>query len=142
MTDHPLELPDVNVLLALMSPSHEFHSPAMAWFRGTARFGTTVVTELGLLRLLLNPAVMGQRLDGAYARAMLRSVRADARHSVVSDTSSLAEPVIDVVGLVGHKQVTDLHLVNLAASVGARLVTFDRRVRGLVPQSNDYVVTL
>lgn len=142
MNDSGLDLPDVNVLLALMSPGHAFHFEALRWFGAVNRFATTPVTELGMVRLLLNPAVMGGRVEGAYVRSMLGSLRADPRHVFVPDGTSLAQPVIDLSGLSGHKQVTDIHLLNLAASIGGRLVTLDRRIRGLAPGPAGRVMTL
>jgi len=45
----------------------------------------------------------------------------------VPDDTSLADPAIDLIALSGYRQVTDLHLVNLAARHGLRLVTFDHK---------------
>ena len=44
-----------------------------------ARFATTPVTELGLVRLSLNPAVRGQQIAPSAALASLGSLRADSR---------------------------------------------------------------
>lgn len=41
------------------------------------------------------------------------------------DSSSLAQPTIVTARLAGPKQVTDFHLVNLAASNEVALATFD-----------------
>ena len=42
-----------------------------------------------------------------------------------TDASTLTDPLIDTAVLAGHQQVTDLHLVTLAAHHGAVLATFD-----------------
>ncbi|MDR1186878.1 MAG: hypothetical protein LBK95_05405 [Bifidobacteriaceae bacterium] len=44
------------------------------------------------------------------------------------DASSFAEPVIDLTGLMGRRQTTDLHLVNLAAGHGPAFATLDARI--------------
>lgn len=129
------DLPDVNVLLALTNRSHQHFRPASEWFLACAAFATTPVTELGLVRLLLNPAVTGQPVDTATALEALRRLRAHERHSFLADSTSLADLAIDSVGLVGHNQVTDFHLLNLAVSCGARLVTFDRRLGPRAPDA-------
>lgn len=49
------ELPDVNVLVALLQPSHVGHEMAMQWFESVESYATTPVTELGFVRLALNP---------------------------------------------------------------------------------------
>jgi predicted nucleic acid-binding protein len=54
-----LELPDVNVLVALLHSGHVHHGAAQRWFASAARFATTPITESGLLRVALNPAVTG-----------------------------------------------------------------------------------
>ena len=123
-----MALPDVNVLVALTNPSHQHHAQAHAWLSTVERFATTPITESGLVRLLLNPAVTGQQVSGPQALAILAGVRADARASFLPDDSSLADAQVDHVGLAGHRQVTDLHLVNLAAMHAAALVTFDHRI--------------
>lgn len=121
-------LPDVNVLVALTNPAHVHHAQAHRWLSNVERFATTPLTENGLVRLLLNPAVTGQQVSGQRAIGILAGVRADRRATFLPDASSLSAPLIDVVGLVGHRQATDFHLINLAALHEATLVTFDRRI--------------
>lgn len=123
-----IELPDVNLLVALTNPSHQHHRAAHQWLSAVERFATTPVTEAGLVRLLLNRAVTGQEVTGQQAVDVLRGVRAHPKAVFLPDDSSLAAATIDLVGLVGHRQATDAHLVNLAVSNGAVLVTFDRRI--------------
>lgn len=94
-----------------------------------ARFATTPVTELGLVRLSLNPAVMGQQIAPSAALASLGSLRADSRASFLPDDAALDDPLVSVRGLQGHRQVTDFHLVNLAARHGMVLVTLDPALR-------------
>lgn len=129
-------LPDVNVLVALTNPSHQHHQVAHHWLAGVARFATTPVTESGLVRLLLNRAVTGQVVTGRQAVEILRGLRAHQRATFLPDASSLATAIIDMVGLAGHRQATDFHLVNLAASHGVTLVTFDRRIAGALAKSD------
>lgn len=138
-----LHLPDVNVLVALLHPDHVHHTAARAWFAAANRFATTPITEAGLLRLALNPAVAGLRVEATAALESLRSLRRHPRAVFLPDASTLAEPVVGVVGLVGFRQVTDLHLVNLAAANSASFVTFDTRIRPvLLPADQKHVVEL
>jgi toxin-antitoxin system PIN domain toxin len=124
----PLLLPDVNVLLALVSEDHEHHTAAHAWFRTATAWATTPVTETGLVRLIMNPVVVGSRIPSAVALDILRRLRRQGDHRFVADESSLLAPAIDLTALVGHRQVTDLHLVNLCAAAGCVLTTFDARL--------------
>jgi predicted nucleic acid-binding protein len=57
------------------------------------------------------------------ARAVLRALRQHEGHRFPSDDVSLADP--DIRRLVGHRQVTDAHLLALARRNDTRLLTFD-----------------
>lgn len=58
----------------------------------------------------------------------------------LDDSASLAEPVIDTRVLMGRRQVTDLQLVNLAATHDTKLATFDAGLRdSLVPADQRWV---
>lgn len=139
----PIALPDVNVLVALTNPAHQHHRQAHQWLASVPAFATTPITENGLVRLLLNPAVTGQRVGGAQAVQILDGVRRDSRATFLPDGSSLAEATVDLIGLAGHSQATDFHLVNLAAAHDGALVTFDRRiVQSLAAGDRRYVQVL
>jgi toxin-antitoxin system PIN domain toxin len=118
-------LPDVNVLVALTNPSHQHHVQARQWLSTVECFATTPLTENCLIRLLMNPAVIGQAVTGEQAIQVLTALRANPRATFVPDFSSLAD---SCVGLAGYRQATDFHLVNLAAHSGGVLVTFDSKV--------------
>lgn len=127
----PIRLLDVNVLVALSVDVHVHHPRAHAALIGfSAGWATCPLTEAALLRLLLNPATTGRRVGGAEAMEVMRGIRAQPSWQFVDDTSSLAQPRIDTTPLVGTKQVTDFHLVNLAAENGMLLATFDSRIAG------------
>ena len=109
-------LPDVNVLVALMWPHHLHHRRTLNWFtKFDGTWATTPITQTGLLRLSMTPAVVEAR------------VLSSERHRFLADTGSLTAPRIDLRRLVGQRQVTDLHLVNLCAINGYELLTLDRR---------------
>jgi uncharacterized protein len=117
---------DVNVLLALSMPTHSHHLSATAWFdEGDFEWATTPMTEAGFLRLTTNPQVTGMLITAAQAVLVLQELREAPGFRFLPDDSSLADPVIDLGPLAGSKQITDFHLVNLAARAGMRLATFD-----------------
>ncbi len=139
----PVALPDVNVLVALTNPSHQHHHRAHDWLADVPQFATTPITESGLVRLLLNPAVTGQVVTGQEAIRILSGLRSHERATFLPDSTSLASARVDLIGLSGHKQATDFHLVNLAASCDGVLVTFDRRIgHSLVAQDQKLVQVL
>jgi toxin-antitoxin system PIN domain toxin len=134
---------DVNVLLALAVRTHMHHGSAGAWFAAAAPgrgWATTPVTESGLVRLLLNAHVYGRQLEGADAVAQLGAMRRGPAWTFLADDSSLADPLIDLTTLVGHRQVTDLHLLNLAARHGATLATLDRALPTYLDPADRYLV--
>ena len=141
MTTHPLTmLLDVNVLLALTWRQHIHHEVAHERFAALDSWSTCSVTESGLLRLLLTEAVVGRRLRGREALDQLAAIRKVSGWSFLPDATSLAEERIDTRVLIGRRQVTDLHLVNLAAHHDVQLVTFDASLKSsLVPADQRWV---
>lgn len=135
---------DVNVLVALAVDTHLFHGPAhVARSRTGAGWATTPVTESGLIRLLLNPAVTGGRFTITDAVGVVGGFRLDPSWRHLDDRTSAAEPTIDWMTAVGHRQITDFHLVDLAARHGAVLATFDSSLPGgLSPADRRHVEVL
>jgi hypothetical protein len=84
--------------------------------------------------------VVGGAIKPASAISSLQSLRAHARAEFLPDACSLADPAIDLVGLAGFRQVTDLHLVNLAAAHSARLVTFDAKIGPTLAPTDQHLV--
>lgn len=132
---------DVNVLLALYDPRHVHHASAHRWFEDVPRWATTPVTETAFVRLVSNPAVSGEDVPPREAIQALEAIRRAPGHWFLADDSSLARPHIGLGSLVGHRQVTDFHLVNLAVRAGVRFATFDAKIAGaLDPADRNRVV--
>jgi toxin-antitoxin system PIN domain toxin len=127
-TDRTTYLLDVGVLVALTNADHVHHGRARAWFVGIDHWATTPMTEAAFVRLMLNPVVAGTQRSAHEVLETLRAMHARRGHVFVTDDSRLTEAVIDLSGLVGHRQVTNLHLVDLAARHGLVLATFDTRI--------------
>lgn len=136
-----IRLLDVNLLVALTVDVHVHHSRAHAALKRSAGgWASCPLTEAALVRLLLNPLVTGRRVTGAEALTVLRELRRQPGWRFIDDGTSLAEPSIDLSPLIGTKQVTDFHLVNLAAARGAVLVTLDSGIPGaLTPADRRHV---
>lgn len=124
-----IRLLDVNVLVALSVDVHVHHRQARAALNGfSGGWATCPLTEAALVRLLLNPAITGRQVSAFEALELLAGIRAHPNWHFIDDGSSLADPEIDIRPLIGTKQVTDFHLVNLAAGSDALLTTFDARI--------------
>ena len=128
---------DANVLIALLVDDHVHHTAAENWFADLSEsFATCPVTQGSLLRLLIRE---GQ--PAAAAQTVLGGTTADPRHEFWPDDVPYTE--VPVLGIIGHRQVTDAYLAQLARARGSRLATFDRAlaklhtdVAELVPPAN------
>jgi uncharacterized protein len=121
---------DANVLIALVVAEHVHHDAAEAWLAGHAgRFATCPITQGSLVRLLIRE---GQAADAA--RALVAAVAADSRHDFWTDDVSYQD--VRMAGVVGHRQVTDAYLAQLARVRDGRLASFDQ---GLAKLHSDVV---
>lgn len=137
----PLALLDINVLLALVNARHVHHQQAHAAFARTeSGWATTPVTETGFVRLMLTPAVTGLELSAADVLGALNSIRSHPGWHWLPDDVSPTDDHITMQVLGGRRQVTDLHLVALAARHNAKLWTFDAALpRILTPTDREHV---
>jgi uncharacterized protein len=118
---------DANVLIALLVSDHVHHDAAESWISGgTANFATCPITQGSLIRLLLR-----QGQSAATADAVLAALTAATRHEFWPDDISYAE--VRMAGVIGHRQVTDAYLAQLARNRRARLATFDEGMAALHP---------
>lgn len=60
---------------------------------------------------------------------VLAALRNAGGHRLLSDDVSLADD--DVPAMLGHRQVTDAHLLTVARRAGVRLATFDAAIVSL-----------
>jgi toxin-antitoxin system PIN domain toxin len=115
---------DVNALVALAWDSHIHHAHMREWFvDNKAGWATCPLTESGFVRVSSNPKVLPSPIGVEAARGVLASLRGLAGHQFLVDDVSITDA--DVPPLVGHRQVTDAHLLTLARRHQLRLVTFD-----------------
>ena len=137
------DLPDVNLLLALAWPNHQFHGPARRWFGDhSGTWITCPLTQLGFVRLSSNPAFTPHAKTPLEATLLLAAMTAHPDHRFLADSEAVASQVFQHLAnrLQGHKQVTDAYLVALAMSCRARLVTFDRRIEAICPVAGTVLV--
>ena len=116
---------DANVLIALLVDDHVHHVAAENWFVGiSGDFATCPITQGSLMCLLIRE---GQ--SAATAQAVLNGVTADRRHEFWPDDVGYAQ--IRIQGIIGHRQVADAYLAQLARARGSRLATFDQAMAKL-----------
>jgi hypothetical protein len=123
---------DLNILTALLWPTHEHHTAAHRWFGGRANalWATCPLTQLGFVRLVTNPAFSRDALSPADAVALLAENLKHPQHEFWPDDLPVPAAVEDIEDrLQGHRQMTDAYLVALARKRKAVVATFDRGVR-------------
>ena len=131
---------DVNFLVALAWPNHVHHPPAHRWFRANAAAGwaTCSATEAGFVRVSSNRKAIPGAAAPLEAIELLERMAGLDGHRYWQDDVELARLTwIRELALVGHAQISDLHLVALAQARGGRVATFDRGVEALVPRGVD-----
>ena len=129
---------DVNVLLALAWPNHQHHAQAQAWFAANADLGwaTCALTQVGFVRLSSNPAFTPNSVSPRNAAALLGQWTAHSGHQFLESPPADESPIF--ANAIGHQQVTDAWLVEVARRSKGSLVTLDKRAaahdmtRGLV----------
>ncbi|HUH68968.1 MAG TPA: TA system VapC family ribonuclease toxin [Mycobacterium sp.] len=126
-----MALLDVNALIALAWDSHIHHVRMRQWFAANASRGwaTCPVTESGFVRVSTNPKVLPSPIGVADARRVLAALRSTEGHRFLVDDVSVVDD--DVPTILGHRQVSDAHLLTLARRRSVRLVTFDAAVVAL-----------
>ena len=124
-------LPDVNVWLALASRRHVHAGSAAAWL-GSIVSGDVIfcrVTQMGLLRLLTNPKVMGTDvLSQLQAWRVYDRMLSDPRMDFSAEPSGLEKIRRPETRSArdGHRVWTDSYLSAFAQSSEMRLVSFDK----------------
>jgi toxin-antitoxin system PIN domain toxin len=116
---------DANVLIALTVADHVHYQAARRWLAAVGdAFATCPITEGSLVRHILR-----QGKDSSTAQAILAAIHEHPRHEFWPD--SLSFRGIPLRGIIGHRQVTDAYLAQLARTYQGKLVSFDRGLADL-----------
>jgi toxin-antitoxin system PIN domain toxin len=135
-----LNFPDTNVWLALVWERHASSQSAREWFDrcGEEQFLFCRFTQLSLLRLLTNRAIMGKEVQSmAAAWEIYDGCCADERIAFLPEPDGL-DPKLRA--LARRRQSSpnvwaDAYLAAFAATATLRLVTFDKALGAKSPQS-------
>jgi toxin-antitoxin system PIN domain toxin len=122
---------DVNVLLALSWPDHHFHDRVQDWFgrHGAKGWATCPMVQAGFVRIVSNPAFSPKAVSLKDAIAALRFNTSHPAHQFWPDDVSVATGMANLGDrIVGHQQVTDAYLVELAVHHRGKLATLDRGI--------------
>lgn len=130
---------DVNVLIALLNPTHSVALPASQWFGGIRDDGwaTCPIVENGLIRILSSPSFPDLSPNPVDHARTLGKLCSAGQHHFWSDDISLRDVLADNTSMTAA-QITDLYLLALAIAHGGKLATFDRRIPAhLLPSGVD-----
>ena len=122
---------DVNVLIALVDPTHVQHDAAHDWFalQGRKSWATCPLTENGVLRIVGHARYPNSPGTPAAVAPLMATLRTLAGHVFWPDNISLLDTEhIDATRLLSAAQVTDSYLLALASAHGGQLASFDRRL--------------
>lgn len=141
VTSKPAPAPcllDVNVLIALAWPLHVHHVIAHAWFErvGHKSWSTCPLTQLAFVRISSNAKIISTAVSPRAAVQALGEMVALAGHVFWADdlrVNDLASFTSNA--LVGHRQVTDAYLIELAKRHKGKVATLDAGLADLLPQA-------
>jgi len=122
---------DVNVLIALIDPTHVGHDAAHSWFEaeGHQDWATCPITQAGVIRIVGHPRYPNTPGSPAETAEIMRRLCALDGHKFWPDQVNLfGDDVIDASEIRTSAQVTDSYLLALAASRHGKLATFDRKL--------------
>ena len=122
---------DVNVLIALLDPTHIQHDTAHEWFarQGHKAWATCPLTENGVLRIVGHSRYPNSPGTPEAVAPLMTTLHKLPGHVFWPDDISLLETErIDATRLLSSGQVTDSYLLALACAHGGQLASFDRRL--------------
>lgn len=129
---------DINVVIALIDPSHVHHERAHEWFASTGKddWLSCPMTQNGVVRIVSHPKYSNAQPPVTVVES-LRSLTAVGSHRFLPDKISLLDPeMVDPNAMLSSAQVTDTYLLALAVDARASLATFDTKlVTTAVPAS-------
>ena len=126
-----VDLPDLNLWLALAWSGHRHHAIACRYWEEQAAHTVvfTAVTALGLVRLLSQPRVMGEAVLSLGQASAVQTAFLEQPGVRLVDDAAASWPVFRQLlsrGTWPARLCTDVHLAAIAITAGWRLVSFDQ----------------
>lgn len=121
---------DVNTLLALAHQGHADHHRVIHWYASLlgskARLGTCAITEIGFVRVSVQA---GFERSAPDAVETLQGLKQSSRIPFDLLPDALGADRLPPY-VLGYRQVTDGHLLELAEESSMQLATLDRGIPG------------
>lgn len=121
---------DVNVLVALFDQDHVDHVRVRAWLAARIDDGwaSCPITQNGFVRVISQPAYPSPVTAGEAIRLLDGAVSTFHHEFWPNAVSVLDERVVRRRHVLGHRQVTAVHLLATAVANGGCLAMLDRSV--------------
>jgi toxin-antitoxin system PIN domain toxin len=124
-----MDIPDINVWLALVDQNHVHHAAAACYWDETAdsQIGFTRVSMLGLVRLSTQPRVLSRTLSTREAWQIYRQLLAVPQVTFLEEPDALDQQfaALTTAADFPHRLWTDAYLAAFAIASASRLVSFD-----------------
>lgn len=121
---------DINLLIAMLDPTHVHHQLAHEWFADSRGRGwaTCPITENGFVRILSLAMPDRPAIAPGILATHLQTMCSDPGHVFWPDRISLSDPAQFDLSAARHRQLIDIYLLGLAHLNGGTLATFDRTI--------------
>lgn len=124
-----MDIPDINVWLALVDENHMHHAAALAyWNQGRAdQMAFCRITMLGFMRLCTQPRVLSRTLTNPEAWEIYQRYLATPKLAFIAEPDNLDVHFLTLTRDTGlpNRCWTDAYLAALALATNTRLVSFD-----------------
>lgn len=125
-----IQLPDINILIALHNPLHLYHNRAQTWFDAEGQYGwaTCPLTENGFARIFTQtqyPNRVKGVSEALFLFENMAQVYATTHHFWTDSISLRDNSLFTPAAIAGPKQITDVYLLGLCLQNGGTLVTLD-----------------
>lgn len=131
-----IALLDVNLLIALAWQNHMHHEAAHRWFAANSERGwaTCPATQAGFVRVSGQPAAVKTLIPMHNALTLLEANLCSANHHFWPQDAPLTTMLPEIKErIMGPRQLSDAILLDLAIRNKGSLVTFDSRIKHLLP---------
>ena len=130
---------DISVLIALCDPNHVDHQRVSTWFEktGANAWVSCPITENGFVRILSNPSYPGLSGSVSAALNLLQILRRHKGHAFWPDDYSVVDGTVDLSRAIGHRQITDLYLLGLAARQKGKFTSLDTHIPAHLVHAGD-----
>ncbi len=141
-----INIPDVNVLIALSWKNHIHHKAARTWFTRSRNelFATCPITECGFVRLSMNISVVGEPVSFEIALQALQTYYALPNYKFLPLEYNFRDMTTSF-HLSGHRQTTDAYLLGTAIKHQGKLVSFDKKIKSILsdhPEAEKHLLLL